>query len=236
MLVFYVEDDVDIRNLTLYALNQTNIETQGFTTGTELFIALQKTTPDLILLDVMLPHMDGISILQQLKSNPTTTDIPVIMLTAKGSESDIVHALNTGADDYLIKPFGMMELISRIKALMRRVNKNELGINPPPLAYDGIVINSDAHVITVDGQEVAFTLKEFNLLKLLLFNRGKVLSRQQILENVWGTTFVGESRTVDMHVLTIRHKLDAARPGASSLIETIRGVGYRFKVNNDQPE
>ena len=232
MEVFYVEDDINIRNMTLYSLKQVHINARGFGSGHELLDILKHTIPDLILLDIMLPDIDGIEVLKRLRSNPSTTDVPIIMLTAKGTESDIVNALNSGADDYLVKPFGMMELISRINALIRRTNPRESDENNIISAHN-IVIDSSRHIASIKNQELILTVKEFDLLKLFITNIGRVLSRDQILERVWNMNFIGESRTVDMHVLTLRHKLDEISPGASALIETVRGIGYRFKAENE---
>lgn len=232
MKVFYVEDDTDIRNLTLYSLKQMKIDVEGFDSAKPFLEALKTSLPDLILLDIMLPDINGITLLTHLRKNKSTEHIPVIMLTAKGAETDIVNALNIGADDYLVKPFGMMELASRINALLRRTsmqNSNQDNI----IEAHGIKLDQDSHRVTLDDKELVLTVKEFDLLKLLMTNPGRVLSRSKILESVWNMSFVGESRTVDMHILTLRHKLDSVKQDSSRLIETIRGVGYRFKVDNE---
>ena len=228
-MIYYVEDDLNIRELTAYALKQAGFEVQGFAHANEFFAALEQGLPEVILLDIMLPDIDGLEILKRLRQNPATQDVPVMMLTAKDAEFDRVIGLDAGADDYLGKPFGMMELASRVRALIRRSQKaapvanNELSAGP-------IVVDVDAHTVFVEGQEVILTLKEFDLLQTLMENAGRVLTRSQLLEAVWGVTYVGETRTVDVHVQTLRQKLGRALPGAEALVATVRGVGYTFKV------
>ena len=220
-MIYCVEDDDNIRELVIYTLETTGLKAKGFAEGAEFMEALAFDTPELILLDIMLPGEDGLAILRKLKSSSKTKDIPVIMVTAKGTEYDKVISLDSGADDYVTKPFGMMELVSRIKAVLRRsgqtADKADLGI-------DGVKMNVKKHEVTVDGQTVTLTLKEYELLERLMRNRNIVLTRDQLLEDIWGYDFDGETRTVDVHVRTLRHKL--GEKGA--IIETVRGVGYRI--------
>ena len=226
-MIYYVEDDTNIRDLTVYALRQAGFEAQGFPAAEEFFAACKERLPELVLLDIMLPEVDGLEILHMLREDPATKHLPVMMLTAKGTEFDTVSGLDAGADDYLAKPFGMMELVSRVNALLRRAGapaaaRDELSCGP-------VVLTASAHTVSVDGQPVALTLKEFDLLRALMQNEGRVLSRRQLLEDVWGVTYVGETRTVDVHVQTLRQKLAAASDGADALIQTVRGVGYCVK-------
>ena len=226
-MIYYVEDDTNIRDLTVYALRQAGFEAQGFPAAEEFFAACKERLPELVLLDIMLPEVDGLEILHVLRDDPATKRLPVMMLTAKGTECDTVCGLDAGADDYLAKPFGMMELVSRVNALLRRAGapaaaRDELSCGP-------VVLTASAHTVSVDGQPVALTLKEFDLLRALMQNEGRVLSRRQLLEDVWGVTYVGETRTVDVHVQTLRQKLAAASVGADALIQTVRGVGYCVK-------
>lgn len=226
-MIYYVEDDTNIRDLTVYALRQAGFEAQGFPAAEEFFAACKERLPELVLLDIMLPEVDGLEILHVLRDDPATKSLPVMMLTAKGTEFDTVCGLDAGADDYLAKPFGMMELVSRVNALLRRAGapaaaRDELTCGP-------VVLTASAHTVSVDGQPVALTLKEFDLLRALMQNEGRVLSRRQLLEDVWGVTYVGETRTVDVHVQTLRQKLAAASDGADALIQTVRGVGYCVK-------
>lgn len=218
-MIYCVEDDAGVRNMMVYTLNASGYETSGFPDGAGLFQALVQHRPQLILLDIMLPGMDGIEILKKLKAQSATADIPVIMATAKGTEYDKVVGLDLGADDYLAKPFGMMELLSRIRALLRRtereVNIYRCGV---------LTVEQTRHTVTVNGREVVLTQKEFEVLCLLLKNRGQVLSRERLIENVWGYAFTGESRTVDVHVRTLRQKLGEA----GAYIETVRGYGYKI--------
>lgn len=217
-LIYCVEDDEDIRELVIYALKNNGFEAKGFEDGEELFDA---PSPDLIILDIMLPGEDGYSILKKLRSNPITSDIPVIMLTAKNSEFDKVRALDMGADDYIEKPFGIMELISRIKAVLRRSNRNNKG---KKLTYKEITIYYDKYLVTVDGKEVSLTHKEFQLLYYLMKNQGIVLSRNKIMNEIWGFDYEGETRTIDVHIRTLRLKLG----DAGKYIQTVRNVGYKL--------
>lgn len=220
-MIYLLEDDENIRELVCYSLNVTGNEAEGFAAPSEFWRAVSENLPELVILDVMLPEEDGLQVLSKLRSRDTTSDIPVIMLTAKGSEFDKVTALDAGADDYITKPFGVMELVSRVKAVLRRSSVSSQGrtYTAGPLS-----LSAAKHMVTVSGNDVALTYKEFELLKYLLENKGMVLTRDQILQHIWGYDFDGENRTVDVHVRTLRHKLSEA----GTLIETIRGVGYRI--------
>ena len=221
-MIYLVEDDASIRELVVYALNNSGFQAVGFDTPSVFWQALARQTPELILLDIMLPDEDGLQILRKLRQDPATRRTPVIMLTAKGSEYDKVLGLEAGADDYIPKPFGMMELIARVKALLRRADDRE----PAAEGYAAGVLSvqPDRHLVTVEGQPVSLTLKEFELLCMLLKNRGMVLTRDQLLNQIWGYSFDGENRTVDVHIRTLRQKLGPA----GDLIETVRGVGYKI--------
>lgn len=225
-MIFCVEDDGNIRELVVYTLETTGIKAKGFEDGTAFFEALAEELPELILLDIMLPGEDGMEILKKLKASPVTKDIPVIMLTAKGAEYDKVMGLDAGADDYVTKPFGMMELVSRIKAVLRRTGKRQ---EEDIYKIGTLCLNVKKHQVMAGGEEVSLTLKEFELLKRLLTNRGIVLTRDRLLEEIWGYDFSGETRTVDVHVRTLRQKLGKA----GDYIETVRGVGYRIGENNE---
>lgn len=221
--IFCVEDDEGIRELVVYALSQSGFEVTGFEDGSQLFDALEVTVPDLCILDIMLPGTDGMSILKSLRMMPKTKDVPVIMLTAKSGEMDKVRGLDSGADDYMTKPFGVMELVSRVKALLRRAKKE--GDEPSVYTHGNITVDNNRRSVTVDGKEISLTYKEYELLLLFLKNAGSVITRERILSRVWGTDFEGESRTVDVHMGTLRQKLGSA----GSCIETIRNVGYIMK-------
>ena len=229
-MIYYVEDDVNIRDLAIYALKQAGFEAQGFPEADEFFAACKTRVPDLVLLDIMLPGTDGLEILRMIRDDASMKTLPVMMLTAKGTEHDTVCGLDAGADDYLAKPFGMMELVSRVNALLRRAHAPAAEDAGDVLASGPIVLTSSAHTVTVDGEPVALTLKEFDLLRALMANEGRVLSRSQLLEEVWGVTYVGETRTVDVHIQTLRQKLARVREGVDALITTVRGVGYCFKA------
>ncbi|MGI6027791.1 MAG: winged helix-turn-helix domain-containing protein [Candidatus Heteroscillospira sp.] len=220
-MVCFIEDDNSIRELVLYALKNSSYEAEGYPDADTFFSALQPARTELILLDVMLPGEDGLSILAKLKANAATAKIPVIMVTALGSEFDKVTALDKGADDYITKPFGMMELLARIRAVLRRVPEERPG---DTLSVGGIVIDGDRRVAMVDDREISLTFKEFELLSCLMENRGRVLSRDKLLDKVWGIGCDVETRTVDVHVRTLRQKLGEA----GSLVETVRGVGYKI--------
>lgn len=220
-MIYLLEDDENIRELVCYSLNVTGNEAEGFAAPSEFWRAVSENLPELVILDVMLPEEDGLQVLSKLRSRDTTSDIPVIMLTAKGSEFDKVTALDAGADDYITKPFGVMELVSRVKAVLRRSSVSSQG---KTYASGPLCLSVSKHMVTVSGNEVVLTYKEFELLKYLFENKGMVLTRDQILQHIWGYDFDGENRTVDVHIRTLRHKLSEA----GSLIETIRGVGYRI--------
>ena len=220
-MIYCAEDDGSIRELIVYALKSNGFDAMGFADGKEFFSRLKEQTPSLILLDIMLPGEDGISILRHLRSNPDTRKVPVIMLTAKSSEFDKVTGLDSGADDYVTKPFGVMELISRVRAVLRR---SEQSYDSGELVMDQLHLNPQKHIVTVKGKEVVLTFKEFELLKCLMENKGIVFTRDKLLETVWGYDFEGETRTVDVHVRTLRQKLGEC----GNLIETVRGVGYRI--------
>ena len=221
-MIFYVEDDQEIKDLILYTLRTSGFDCLGFSSGKELFEELSNTIPDLIMLDIMLPEENGLSILKKLKNNENTSSIPIIMSTAKGSEYDKVIGLELGADDYLVKPFGMMEMLARIKALLRRTkNTSKKREN---LKNGKIVVDEEKHLVFIDGQILQLTLKEYDLLVLFLKNIDKVFTRDGLLEAVWGMDYLGESRSVDVHVGTLRTKLGRR----SELIQTIRGVGYKM--------
>lgn len=225
-MIYCVEDDDNIRELVIYTLETTGLKAQGFAEGTSFMEALAFDTPELVLLDIMLPGEDGMELLHKLKNSSKTKDIPVIMVTAKGAEYDKVIGLDSGADDYVTKPFGMMELVSRIKAVLRRAGKIP---DKADLEVAGVKINVKKHEVTVDGKPVTLTLKEFELLERLMLNQNIVLTRDQLLEDIWGYDFDGETRTVDVHVRTLRQKLGEK----GSMIETVRGVGYRIGGNNE---
>ncbi len=220
--IYCVEDDDNIRELVVYALKSSGFNAVGYGSGQELYEGLKIITPDLILLDIMLPDEDGLSILRKLKKNSDTESISVIMLTAKTTEYDKITGLDLGADDYVTKPFGVMELMSRIKAVLRRSGKkNESDI----IEYQGIKINNKKHIVLVNDEEIILTFKEYELLLYLMKNRGIVLSRDKLLETIWNIDYEGESRTVDVHIGSLRQKLLSE----GSLIKTIRGVGYKME-------
>jgi len=220
-MIYCVEDERNIRELLVYTLGTTGFEAKGIRDGKELKKALKEELPELILLDIMLPGEDGYSILEKLKNNQETKDIPVIMVTAKEAEYDKVRGLDSGADDYITKPFGMMEFIARVKAVLRRVSKQS---GKKEYTYKGLTIHVERHQVFDGERQVELTLKEFELLRYLMENQGIVLSRDQILEKIWGYEFSGETRTVDVHIRTLRQKLGES----GFLIETVRGVGYRI--------
>ena len=222
-MIWIVDDDSTIRDIEVYTLNSTGFEAKGFASGTPMFEALKTERPELIVLDIMMPGDDGITILKKLRANPATRDIPIIMATAKGTEMDMITGLDTGADDYLVKPFGIMTLVSRIKAVLRRCNKQDVS---NLLSAHGIVMDVENHELRVFGEDVELTKKEFAILHLFLQNPGKVFNRDTLMHEVWGEAFVGESRTVDMHIKTLRQKLG----DAAGCIKTVIGIGYRMEV------
>ena len=219
-MIYCVEDDDNIRELVIYTLETTGLKARGFADGSAFMEALAFDTPELILLDIMLPGDDGRELLKKLKSSSKTKNIPVIMVTAKGSEYDKVVGLDSGADDYVTKPFGMMGLVSRIKAVLRRSGKVE---DRTDMETAGVHVDVKKHEVTVDGKEISLTLKEFELLEKLMRNQGIVLTRDQLLTEIWGYDFDGETRTVDVHIRTLRQKLG----DKGEIIQTVRGVGYR---------
>lgn len=221
-MIYCVEDDSSIRDLMIYTLNSAGFEAEGFDCGNSLFDALQTEKPQLIMLDIMLPDEDGITILKKLRTMPATKDIPVIMATAKGTEYDKVIGLDLGADDYLAKPFGMMEMIARIKAVLRRISPAEEG---KYIKIGKLELNLETYVVIENGKRVQLTLKEYKLLRIFMENPKRVFTREQLLEIVWGVDYVGETRTVDVHIGTLRTKLGEC----GSYIETVRGVGYRME-------
>lgn len=222
-MIYCVEDDDNIRELVVYTLDSTGLPAKGFPGGREFEAAVQNELPELVLLDIMLPGEDGISLLRRFRASAATKNIPVIMLTAKGAEYDKVQALDIGADDYVTKPFGMMELVSRIKAVLRRANRSSSG-SPDILEVGSIRMDTRKHLVNVDGQNIDLTLKEFELLNKFMMNTEVVLTREQLLTDIWGYDFNGETRTVDVHVRTLRQKLGAA----GDMIQTVRGVGYKL--------
>ena len=217
-----VEDDENIRELVIYALQTAGFTVVGFESGEAFFTFLSKETPSLILLDIMLPGADGLSVLERLSRQKSTKQIPVIMLTAKSSEYDRVRGLDLGADDYMVKPFSILELISRVKAVLRRFSA--VTADSGRLAYEDLRMDVEKHEVLLGGVKLGLTFKEFELLQMLLLNQGIVLSREKIMNRVWGVDFEGESRTVDMHIKSIRKKLGAS----GKYIKTIRSVGYKL--------
>ena len=217
--IYIVEDDINIREIERYSLKNSGYEVEEFESGTDFFKRLKSKKPNLVILDIMLPEEDGMDILGRIRSDKTTEKIPVIMVTAKATELDKVKGLDSGADDYITKPFGVMELISRVKALLRRTKDVQV---QSVLKYENIIVDNDKHSVTVCGNLCELTYKEYELLKYLIANRGIVLSRDKIMSHVWGFDFEGETRTVDAHIKTLRQKLGQE----GSYIKTIRNVGY----------
>ena len=220
MKIWCIEDDININNLVIYAIQSAGYDARGFTSYKDFAEALKSEKPDLLILDVMLPDLGGMEILAGIRGNQTTKNIPVIMLTAKTAEIDKVRALDMGADDYVPKPFGVMELLSRVRAVLRRTsgqNNNDI------IICNNVTVYPVQHRVEVDGHRTELTLKEYNLLHLLVSNKGQVFTRKQLMDKVWGDTYVGESRTIDMHIKTLRQKLGTG----GDVIKTIRGVGYK---------
>lgn len=222
-MIFCVEDDAGIRDLMIYTLNASGFRAVGFENSREFYAALADDTPELIMLDIMLPGEDGISILKRLKADARTADIPVIMATAKGNEYDKVIGLDLGADDYLAKPFGMMEMASRVRAVLRRSGR---AAEKQLIRVGGLEMNLGEHIVTADGIRIQLTLKEFELLRTFMTNPGRAFTREQLLSSVWCEDFLGETRTVDVHVGTLRQKLGSC----GKYIRTVRGVGYKLEV------
>lgn len=223
-MIYLLEDDASIRELVVYSLTGMGMEAKGFERPSEFKKAIKEQLPELAILDLMLPEEDGFSVLKRLRSEEATHSLPVIILTAKSSEFDTITALDCGADDYISKPFGVMELIARVKAVLRRSNNSYAADTPSVLTEGALSVHTDKHMVTVNGEEITLTYKEFELLCMFLKNRGIVLSRDKILRNVWGYEFDGENRTVDVHIRSLRTKLKEC----GNLIETVRGVGYRI--------
>ena len=221
-MIWCVEDDESILSLELYTLRSTGMEARGFSDSASFLAALEQEKPTLILLDIMLPGLDGVALLKRLRADPATRSLPVIMATAKGTEFDKVQSLDLGADDYLVKPFGMMEMVSRVRAVLRRCAPAQSHL----LQKEGIVLNLDERIVTTDGERVNLTYKEFEILRLFLSSPGMVFTRDQLFAQVWGMDHLAESRTVDMHIRTLRQKL--GRYGEK--IETVRNVGYRMEA------
>ena len=222
-MIWCVEDDASIRDIEVYTLSSTGFEARGFDDGVSFWSALQTEKPDLVVLDVMLPGVDGIELLQRMKASAELRTIPVVMATAKGAEYDRIRGLDLGADYYLVKPFGVMELVSCVKAVLRRCRPDKAA---HLLRSGGLVVDLDAHTVTVDGARVALTYKEFELLRLFLSHPGMAFTRDQLFQEVWGMDFCGETRTVDMHIRTLRQKLGPY----GRRIETVRNVGYRMET------
>ena len=222
-MIWCVEDDASIRDIEVYTLSSTGFEARGFDDGVSFWSALQTQKPDLVVLDVMLPGVDGIELLQRMKASAELRTIPVVMATARGAEYDRIRGLDLGADYYLVKPFGVMELVSCVKAVLRRCRPDKAA---HLLRSGGLVVDLDAHTVTVDGARVALTYKEFELLRLFLSHPGMAFTRDQLFQEVWGMDFCGETRTVDMHIRTLRQKLGPY----GRRIETVRNVGYRMEA------
>lgn len=226
-MIYLLEDDQNIRDFTIYAVQSSGLEIRGFALPSEFRAAISERIPDVVLLDIMLPEEDGLSVLRWLRENAATKKLPIMMLSARSTEYDKVLGLDSGADDYLAKPFGVMELLSRIRALLRRTADADSG---ETLSGGGIRLSAARHLVSVHENEISLTGKEFDLLAMLMRNRGIVLSREQILGSVWGYDYDGESRTVDVHIRTLRAKLG----NAGNAVETVRGVGYRFQEDHSE--
>ncbi len=226
-MIWYVEDDASIRDIGIYALNSAGFETKGFEDGLSFWEALKKEKPELVVLDVMLPGMDGIEILTKMKESMEFCRIPVIMATAKGQEYDRVRGLDLGADDYIVKPFSMMEMVSRVKAVLRRSQPQQVS---QLFKAGGLIVNLDEHTVTADGNRVLLTYKEFELLRMFLSHPGMVYTREQLFSQVWNQEYMGDSRTLDSHIRTLRQKLN----DYGKRIETVRNVGYRWEVGYDK--
>jgi two-component system alkaline phosphatase synthesis response regulator PhoP len=222
-MIWCVEDDASIRDIEVYALQSTGFDARGYDDGLSFLKALETEKPELVILDVMLPGMDGVELLRSMKASPELSSIPVIMATAKGAEYDKIQSLDLGADDYLVKPFGMMEMVSRVKAVLRRCHPGPVS---RLLKVGGLIVNLDEHTVTADGTRIMLTFKEFELLRLFLSHPGTAFTRDQLFNEIWGMDYCGETRTVDMHIRTLRQKLGAY----GTMIETVRNVGYRLEV------
>ncbi len=224
-MIWCVEDDASIRDIEVYALQSTGYEAKGFEDGTSFLKELKNQKPELVVLDVMLPGIDGITLLQKLKEDPETREIPVVMATAKGAEYDKIQGLDLGADYYLTKPFGVMEFVSCVKAVLRRCQPRQV---ENLLKTGGLIVNIDEHTVTIDGERITLTYKEFELLRLFLSHPGMAFTRDQLFNEVWGMDYCGDTRTVDMHIRTLRQKLK----DYGELIETVRNVGYRLEAKS----
>ena len=223
-MIWCVEDDASIRDIEVYALRSVGFEARGFFDGAAFWDALRAERPELVVLDVMLPGIDGIELLSRMRASDALRDIPVIMATAKGTEYDKIHGLDLGADYYLAKPFGVMELVSCVKAVLRRCRRDDA--ERAGLSAGGVSLDADAHTVTAGGQRITLTYKEFELLRLFMVHPGTAFTREQLMERVWGTDYCGETRTVDMHIRTLRQKLGEY----GEMIETVRGLGYRLEA------
>ncbi len=226
-MIWCVEDDPSIRDIEVYALQSTGFEAKGFETGDAFWEAVQSERPELVVLDVMLPGVDGVELLSRMKNDPKLCQIPVIMATAKGSEYDKIQSLDLGADDYLVKPFGMMEMVSRVKAVLRRCRpkqQNHL------LKLDGLTMNVNEHTVSIDGERIMLTYKEFELLRIFMVHPGIAFTREKLFSQVWNMDYMGDSRTLDMHIRTLRMKLG----DSGKYIKTVRNVGYRWEVPDDK--
>ena len=226
-MIWYVEDDGAIRDIAIYALNSAGFETKGFEDGLSFWEALKKEKPELIVLDVMLPGMDGIELLSKMKASVEYSTIPVIMATARGQEYDRIRGLDLGADDYIVKPFSMMEMVSRVKAVLRRSQPQQVS---KLLKAGGLVVNLDEHTVIADGNRVPLTYKEFELLRMFLSHPGMAFTREQLFSQVWNMDYMGDSRTLDSHIRTLRQKLG----NYGRMIETVRNVGYRWEAHYDK--
>lgn len=221
-MIYCIEDDDSIREIEVYTLNSTGYEAKGFASGKAFFEALEKETPELVILDIMLPDEDGMTILKKLRALPSLSKLPVIMATAKGSEYDRIQGLDLGADDYLVKPFSMLEMVSRVRAVLRRSSPEK---ESAELSAGNVVMNVKEHSVKVDGEAVTLTLKEFELLKIMLENPRVVFTRDRLLNDIWDMSYAGDTRTVDVHIKTLRQKLGSG----AAVIGTVRGVGYRIE-------
>lgn len=228
-MIWCVEDDSGIRDIELYALNSAGFETRGFEDGLSAWDALHAEQPELIILDVMLPEMDGMELLSKMKASDKYKAIPVILVTAKGQEYDRIHGLELGADDYIVKPFSVMEMVARVKAVLRR-SQSQAQKGENLLSMGGLIVNLDQYTVTVDGVRITLTHKEFELLRLFLSSPGRVYNREQLFQLVWKYDYIGDSRTLDSHIRSLRHKLNAY----GKCIETVRGVGYRWEDIHDK--
>lgn len=222
-MIWCVEDDAGIREIELYTLRSTGFEARGFADGGAFLEALERERPELVILDVMLPGMDGVELLRRMKASARFAEIPVIMATARGAEYDKIQSLDLGADDYLVKPFGMMEMVSRVKAVLRRCRPAP---SPKHLTAGGLTVDLEERTVTADGARISLTYKEFELLRLFLSRPGAAFTREQLLSDIWGVEYAGETRTVDMHIKTLRQKLG----DYGAMIETVRNVGYRLEA------